>query len=734
MAHRPETSSPLNRRRFLQVSVTAAGAVSLGWYGPIRGDAQPDPEQPELIPNAYLRLHVDGGVRIFCPHGEMGQGVSTALAMLVAEELDVDWRRVEAEVASSDPARFGNQATSGSGSVRNRFVSMREAGAAARFMLVSAAAAKLQVAPEELETRDGKVIHEASGRSLEYGTLLEAAAKISPPDAVSLKRPEQFRLIGKPTPSLMLSDILAGEAIYSMDFKLPDMVYAAVARCPWFDGRLISVDATASLKLGGVSRVAEIPPVGGNTNLGPGVAVIGTSSWAALRGRDQLKIEWEPGSQDSTPELEQQMQQQLLSEDSVTVQQHGDAQAVLSSNDHLLEASYRLPFLAHMTMEPMNCTAWFHDGVMEIWSPTQAPNFSAMQVADATGLEPAAIKTHVSLMGGGFGRRLNGDFTVEAALVARQIDRPVKVIWSREDDLTHDFYRPMAGHHLKAAVGEDGLPQAWHHRLSSPAIFDLYEFPMVPAEYESVGAVDMPYRIEHRRTEFSPLESVVPRGWWRAVSTTHTVFAVESFVDELAAAAKKDPLDYRLGLIGPRFEGDVKEMPGFAFDPERMKGVLALVAEKANWGQRLPQGHGMGIACGRDHLTYAAHVIHVAADEQGLKIHRVVSAMDCGIVINPDTAQAQVQGAVIQGLSAAMMEEVTVEDGRIQQDNFDSYPIMRMDGIPESIQVHLVASAEAPTGAGECALPPVAPALTNAIFAATGQRIRRLPLSRSLKI
>ena len=725
----------LSRRQFIQVTLSVTGALTLGWKENLQaGSHQHDPRSAGLAPNPYLTLHPDGRVTVFIPHGEMGQGISTALSMLVADELDVAWDRVDMEIASSNPAMFGNQATSGSSSVRTRFQSMRQAGATARAMLVSAAASKLGVDAQALTTDNGQVIHSASRAALSYPELLADAAVLPTPDEPPLKTPDEFKLIGKPTRPILLPDILAGKAIYGMDFRLPGMMFAVVARCPWFDGSLVSLATDAALAVPGVQAVIKIPAVGGNTNLGPGVAVVATNTWSAIRGRQNLTVEWQPGTEDSTDELREDLDLKLAREAEITVQSHGDTENYLAQADTVVEANYRLPFLAHVAMEPMNCTAWFHDGRMEIWSPTQAPSFSAIQVADTLQLDPKLVTTHVSLMGGAFGRRLNGDFTVEAALVAHELKMPVKVVWSREDDLTHDFYRPMAGHKLTAALESDGRPGAWQHHLSSPAIFDLYEFPRVPSEYESVGAADMPYRIENRSTLFSPLESVIPRGWWRAVSTTHTVFAVESFVDELASASGRDPLEYRLALLGPRFPDNQEENPDYPFDHQRMAGVLTLAAEKSDWGKSLPEGHGMGIACGRDHLTYAAQVVHVSLVDGQLRIHRVVSAMDCGIVVNPDTVVAQIQGSVIQGLSAAMLEEVTVAKGQVQQDNFDSYPVLRMNQIPERIDVHLVASAEAPTGVGECALPPVAPALTNAVFAASGQRVRQLPLSRSLKI
>ena len=723
----------LDRREFLQVTATVTGGISLGIPWSHADDAE------DFSVNAFLELHPDGTATVTVPQTELGQGVLTSLAVLVAEELELSLDRVSTRIAEADAARYGNQTTAGSNSVRTRFLPMRRAGATAREMLRAAAASRWGVPPTECLPADGVIGHPETGRSFRYGELLGDLAGAPVPPDVPLKPPQQFKLIGRTHPHLDSADLVTGRARYGLDTRPPDSLFAAIARCPVFGGALGSYDGAAALRIPGVKKIVVVPAVAGNPGVAPGVAVVADNSWAALKGRDALSIDWRmpAGELEDDALITTRLNELLAAEPGDLLFTHGNPGTQLQSApaDAVFSADYNAPFLAHATMEPMNCCARVSGDSVELWAPTQSPNLAQALVAAALRVDPGQVRLHVSRAGGGFGRRLNIDYAVEAALIARELERPVKVIWSREDDMQHDFYRPRSAHRLTARVDDRGRPIAWRHHLSSPAIFAAFEFGSFserPGFYEATGALDMPYGIPNRDCAFSLLKSRVPRGWWRAVSTTHTVFAVESFIDELAHAAGADPVAFRFGLIDELPAGVPLRDANYAFEPERMRAVLLLAAEAADWGKRLPAGHGQGIACCWDHLTYAAQVVQVSIPAPGrLRVHEVSSAIDCGLVVNPGNVRAQVEGSVIQGLSAALGEQITLQNGRVFQQNFHDYPVLRLAEAPLNIDVRIRPGGAAPTGAGEPALPPVAPALTNAIFAATGQRIRDLPIDRS---
>lgn len=748
-----------SRREFVKVSALAGGglllSISLAGCGRERseaardgmlGGARPAGDGPApdgaWRPSAWVRVDPDNTATVTVAKSEMGQGVRTTLALILAEEMDLDWDRVRVAQAPADEETYGRQGTGGSASVRTSWQTLREAGAAAREMLVAAAADELEVEAGGLETRESHVVDPASGRRVPYGELAGAAAARSLPEAPRLKRSDEWRLLGRDVPGVDAADIVAGRARYGLDARLPGMRYAAVARTPVHGGRVRRFDASRALSLPGVERVVEVPPVGGGVNVHAGVAVLAENSWAALRGRDALEVEWDPGpgASDSSEAYSRRMREAVEGPGAAVVNRLGDPDGLIaaargerraSGGSGVVAATFEVPFLSHATMEPQNCTARVTGDRCVLRSPTQFPNWAAGAVAEVLEIPRENVELEIPLLGGGYGRRINPDPTVEAALVAREVDAPVQVVWSREDDMRHDFYRPPAVHRLEAVLGEDGYPVAWRQRFSTPAIDGTLRDEVDEEAFgvsESDGGGNMLYGIPNRSCEYTYLPSHVTRGWWRAVHTTHNTFAVEVFLDELAERAGIDPVEYRLNLIGP-LEVERPSFPeDFPADAERLKGVVRLAAERAGWGRRLPEGHGMGVACGIDHLSYAAEVVEVSVRDGELRIERVVCAADCGPVLNPDAGRAQIEGGIHQGLSAALGERLTVKDGVIEQGNFDAYSVLRMRRAPRSIEVHFAETDAHPTGLGETGVPSVAPALANAIYAATGTRYRVLPI------
>jgi isoquinoline 1-oxidoreductase beta subunit len=559
------------------------------------------------------------------------------------------------------------------------------------------------------------------------------------PAAPPLKSRRDWKLIGKDHVGKDVADIVHGRARYGLDQRLPGMLFASIERPPELGATLESHDAAAALAVPGVKHVFAIDPdpLSAAEHAGPiagGVAVVATNTWAALQGRRRLAARWKSGPHagESTAAYQREMAAALDRAGAEQVHRAGDPDAELARAKTVVRADYQVPFLAHATLEPMNCTAHWDGKHMTLWSPTQVPDVAVEAVAARLRLKPDQITVHVTLLGGGFGRRINSDFSTEAAVVAHKLDTPVQVMWTREDDLSHDFYRPCAHHRLEASLDDRGFPHALRHRLCDPALDATYN-PKQTTGYganEAEGIANTYYRVANRKSEYTLLRSGVPRGWWRAVYTTHTIFAIESFIDELAAAAGKDPLEYRLALIGqpPATHPPSAEHPVFV--PQRMKDCLALAADKAGWGRPLPAGRGRGLACGgTDHRSYAAVVIEASVERGRVVVHRAVCAFDCALVIHPDGARAQVEGAITQGLSAALHERITIDGGRVVETNFHSYPLLRIHEAPTSIEVHFIDRPDArPSGLGESALPPVAPALANAIFRATGHRLRELPL------
>lgn len=723
----------VSRRDFIKVTAAVGGGLLVTInLSACRDQAGAGGTGKPADPSIFVRINPDNSIIVTIPKSEMGQGVRTSLAMLVAEELDADWNQVRAELASYD-LKYGDMGTGGSSSVRQNWVPLRTAGATLRAMLVAAAAKEWGVDPTECTT-DSSFVHHANGdRKLHYGALAAKAAALPVPSGVALKPRAEWKLMGKDRVGIDVGPITHGTAQYGLDVKVPGMLYASIERTTVFGGTVKSFDKTAALAVPGVKNVVEIKGVGIGVTVHPGVAVVATNTWAAMKGRKALSIQWEPGphAAESTEAYLATMRGAVEKKGAETVNTKGDPDAVLAKAGKVLSGVFETPFLSHATMEPMNCTASFKDGRIELWSPTQFPDMATAEVAKALGLKPDRVKVNLTLMGGGFGRRINPDFSVEAALVSKAIGQPVKVVWTREDDLRHDFYRPCSVHRIDASLGADGMPEAWRHRVSTPSIDVSYQEKPPEGGWgpnETDGSANMSYRILNRSAEYTLLASGVPRGWWRAVSTTHGMFAVESMIDDLAAAAGKDPVEYRLALIDGVWWKQPPDFPEYPFKAERLKGVLQLAADKAGWGKPLPKGHAMGVACGYDHLSYAAEVFEVSVVNDRLRIHRVVCAADAGPVVNPNGARAQLEGGITMGLSAALKERITIKGGGVAQRNFDSYSLLRINEAPVVIETYFVETDTMPTGFGEPAVPPVAAGLANAIFRATGKRLRSLPL------
>ncbi len=734
-----KTAVNVSRREFLKTSTVGSAALVIGFCLPWDAGAQqaPPPPQPVGPFDAWVRVQADGTVSLVLAKSEMGQGVMTSLPMILAEELEVDWASVRVEQARTDPRIYRSLGTGGSSSVRTSWEPLRRAGAAAREMLITAAAQAWSVPREECAAEKGAVIHRPSNRRAAYGELVEAASKLPIPDlaTVPLKKPEQFRIVGQNVPRTDTPAKVDGSARFGLDVRVPGMLYAVIARCPTFGGKPKKFDAAKAKAVPGVRHVAEIPAVGTGVFTAGGVAVVADNTWAAIKGRDALAIEWDrgPHAGESTESLWAQFKQ-LTAQPGKVIRNDGDAAAALAGAAKKVEAVYELPFLAHATMEPMNCTADVRADRAELWAPTQFPDWNQRAVAQVTGLAPQSVIVHTTLMGGGFGRRAMPDFAVEAAQVSKAVGKPVMLVWTRDDDMQHDFYRPASYHKFEGAVDAKGQPTAWLHRMVSTSIAAMWPFfdATKPEASEVSGACDWPYAIPNFRMEYAPAKSGVPVAWWRSVEHSITGFVTDGFMDELAAAAGRDPLEFRLALLAPEASGPRKvtnptDPEGPPLDTVRFRRVLATAAEKAGWGKPLPKGRGRGIACVYSFQSYVAEVAEASVDAKGnVRVHRVVCAVDCGRVVNPEIVKAQLESGVVYGLSAALKGEITIKGGAVEQTNFNDYDVLRIEEMPV-VEVHIVPSTEAPTGVGEPGVPPIAAAVANAVFAATGKRVRRLP-------
>jgi len=737
-------SSSVSRRAFLKTSGGTGASLVLCFYLPLRADAlaaAATASGDAFAPNAWLEIASGGEIKIWCGKSEMGQGVRTSLPMIVAEELCCDWQRVRVVQADLD-AKYGNQLTGGSLSVRTSYESLRKAGAAAREMLISAATAQWNVPRSECRAESSLITHGPTQRKIAYEKLLAAASALQPSADPPLKNPSDFTLIGKPTRRTDSAAKVTGAAKFGLDTRVPGMLVASIERSPVYGGspRRFNVDEVKSAPH--VRAVLEVKSVHlthqfGETS-GPGsrnyscagVAVVADSTWAAMQARKLLKVEWNepPIASESTASLSEKMLR-LASEPGTVIRNDGDFDKVHAAATKI-EAVYEVPFLAHATMEPMNCTAHFHDGECELWAPTQVPAAAAESVASALGIPRERVKVHVTFIGGGFGRRLIQDYAVEAALISRDAGAPVQVVWSREDDIRHDFYRPAAVHVLHAGLDAQGQLVSWRHRGSSPSIETFYNGTGIsPQAAAQVDSLDFPaLLIPNFRLEFTVAESGMPLGYWRSVDASGNQFVVSSFFDEAAHAAGRDPLEFLLAAFGPPRKIPVGN--GETLDVGRRRGVIELAAEKSNWHQPLPAGRGRGLAAAFGWGSYVAQVAEVSCDTNKgtLRVDRVVCAIDCGLAVNPLSVKAQMESAINFGLAQTLKSAITVSGGKVDQSNFHDYEVLRLNDAPPVIEVHIVPSAESPGGCGEPGVPPVAPAVANAIFAATGKRVRRLPI------
>jgi isoquinoline 1-oxidoreductase beta subunit len=742
----PRFLSGLSRRDFLRSTSLAGVGLALSFNLTHRLPSDASPEENGFSPNAFLSIAPDGEIRLVVAHSEMGQGVRTTLSMILAEELDADWPSVKIEQADCDP-KYGDMTTGGSMSIRSSWDPLRKAGASARDMLITAAAEMWQVPKSECSTTGTNFVeHKKSSRKLSYGALSTKAAAVPVPKDVPLKDPKDYRIVGTPQKRIDGRHIVVGEAHYGIDTKVPGMLFAVVARPPVTGGKVKHFDATKALAVPGVRKVfevpaSELPPLFGEERkensghqhyLWGGIAVVADSTWQAIAGRKALTIEWDngPGANESSATQNVQLTE-LLKSPGKELKKIGDPDKVFSEAPKKIEAQYDTPFLAHMPIEPVNCTASVADGKCEVWAPTQNPNALAVALASVLGLPQSALTIHITLIGGGFGRRLCIDYGVEAALISRAANTPVKVIWTRDDDIKHDYYRPISRHHMQAGLDANGNVTAWLHHIAAASTDSTFLGGDLPdTGGTEIAGTGLPNgSVPNYFLQQSFLHTSLRRGYWRAVDMNWNHFAVQSFIDEIAAAIGKDPLELRRQLIttNQKPSGESDNESDAPVNPARLLGVLNLVAEKSGWGTRLPAGRGRGIAGLYGFGSYVAHVAEVTVAKDGtLKVDRVVVAVDCGQVINPDMLQAQVEGGVIFGLTSALYDEITIENGQVQQSNFDTYPMVRIADAPR-VEVHIIPSHEPPGGIGEPGVPSTAPAVASAIFAATGKRLRRLP-------
>jgi isoquinoline 1-oxidoreductase subunit beta len=708
----------MKRREFLKAGAALGGGLLISLYVPefVPASRAADYAAKPVALNAFVRISADESVTVISNHSEMGQGIYTSLPMLLNEELEADWAQIRVQSSPVEAVYnhtvFGIMMTGGSTTTNSEYDRFRKMGAMARMMLIAAAAQAWSVDPQTCHAEKGYVIHAASGRRASYGSLADAASRIEPPKDIPLKDPKDFTLVGKPMHRLDTPSKTNGTAQFGLDVYIPGMLTAVVARAPVFGGKVVSFNADKAKAIPGVVNVVQVPS---------GIAVIAKGFWPAKLGREQLEITWDdgPGAAVSTVAMREQFAA-LSKTPGAVAKKVGDPAAALVGAAKTITAEYEVPYLAHCMMEPLNTVVDLHEDRCEIWTGTQFQTGDRAAAANVAGLKPEQVTLHTTLLGGGFGRRANpaSDFVTEATEVAKAAKVPVKVVWTREDDLRGGWYRPMWYDHFSAGLDASGNPVAWTHTIVGQSIMDGTFFAKFAikdgVDSTSVeGASDILYGIPNLQVDLHSPKNEVPVQWWRSVGHSHTGFSVEAFLDEVAHAGGKDPYQLRRTLLAAQ---------------PRMLAVLDLAAQKANWGTPLPAGRARGIATHFSFDSYVAQVAEVSVDKDGtVHVHRVVAAVDCGRTVNPDTVKGQIEGGIIFGLTATLKTEITLDKGRVQQRNFHDYPMLRMFESP-AVEVYIVPSTEHPTGVGEPGVPPVAPAVANAIFAATGKRVRRLPI------
>ena len=744
----------VSRRRFLKGAFGAGALILAVRYIPpmLRhghpADGQTDADRATLHPNLFVGIQRDGTVYIVAHRSEMGTVIRTSLPLVLADELDADFKRVKIDQAIGDQ-RYGDQNTDGSHSIRSFFDTMRECGASARWMLIQAAAQQWNVPASECSAELHTVVHKATGRRAGYGELAAEAARLSVPkkEQLQLKQPSEWRYIGKGATSYDLENLCTGKAMYGMDARVDGMVYASIERPPVFGGKVKTLDDQEALKVAGVHQTVSIDPFKPPAAFQPlgGVAVVADNTWAAFQGRKKLKITWDNGPNESYDSVEYKNElRETAHKPGKLVRNVGDSDKAFATDKNVFEADYYVPLLAHAAMEPLVALAEFKDGKVTAWAPTQNPQAAQAIVASELGIPKENVICHVTLLGGGFGRKSKPDYVAEAAVLSKKLGRPVKVVWTREDDIKFDYYNAVAAMYLKAAVDEKGKPTAWLQRSVFPPITSIFDVSAVYGDppHLQQGWTDLPYDLPNMRIENGPAQAHVRIGWLRSVANIYHAFGVQCFTDELAHRAHRDPVEYLLDLIGPPRTLDFSNVqyPNYGADYQtypwetgRLRQVIEIVAGKSGWAKKKSRkGHGFGIAAHRSFLTYVATVVEVEVDDQGgIRIPRVDTAVDAGLVVNPEATRAQFEGAVVFGTSIVRSGEITAKNGIIQQSNFNDYPVARINEVPAQTNVYIVENSAPPAGVGEPGVPPFVAAFCNAIFAATGKRVRDLPLSSS---
>jgi isoquinoline 1-oxidoreductase beta subunit len=725
-----EFPTSTDRRGFFKTTALAGGGFLLATWLPESATAAQE-AAATFSPNAFIRISSDGAITLFAKNPEIGQGVKTSLPMLVAEDLEVDWEKVTVEQGAVDPG-FGSQVAGGSMSVTNNYDRLRRLGAVAKTMLVTAAANEWKVPAGECTAASGEVTHRTTGRKLSYGALAAAAAKLPVPDpkSVTLKDRSEFKILGRRIGGVDNREIVIGEPLFGIDQRLPGMVYAIFVRCPVFTGKVKDADVEAVKKLPGVKDAFVIEGSGDHYGLLPGVAIIGDSTWSVFKAKQKLTATWDDGGHgdESSAGQEKKALEAITNRKSKEIRKDGSPDDAFPADKRTVDAVYYYPHLAHANLEPQNCTAVFKDGKLEMWAPTQNPGGGIEGISKALHLSKDKIEVHMTRIGGGFGRRLMGDFMIECAAIARRLDgTPVKLTWDRSQDLQHDYYRSGGWHHLRGHVDEAGNITAWANHFVTYGLNSDER----PGNGADVGGGELPAGfVPNFLLERTILPSNVPLGYWRAPGSCAIAWAFQSFIDELAHAAGKDPLEFRLNLLGADRMFDPSGGRGRPYDTMRMKRALKLAAEKSGWGRKMPAGSGQGIAFHFSHLGYVAVVAEVSVDAKGaLKVAKLTAGVDVGPIMNLSGAENQVEGSMLDGLSAAWFQEILVENGKVTNTNFNDYPLLRISQAPK-VEAHFFPSDFPPTGLGEPALPPTAPAICNAIFAATGKRVRNLPLAK----
>jgi isoquinoline 1-oxidoreductase subunit beta len=752
----------VSRRGFLRGAAATGGLVVAAQLLPTKALAYPTgatamPHGVVTDPHVFVSIAKDGTVTIVAARAEMGTGAArTSLPMMIADELDADWHRVKITQSPGNEEKYGNQDTDGSRSTRHFIQPMRQIGASVRHMLEAAAAKHWGVDATDVEAKHHQIINKTTGKKIGYGDVADIAMTMPVPSEseIKLKDPSAFRYIGKGNiKPYDQHDITVGRATYGIDSKVPGMLFAVIAHTPVMGGKVVSYDDSEAMKIPGVLKVVKIDgtPAPAKFDTMGGVAVVAKNTWAAMKGRDALKIQWDDGPHGSYDSVAYKAEmKETASKPCQVVREDGDAEAALKSAAKVVTGEYYLPHISHAPMEPVNATAKFANGKLEVWAPVQSPGGTRDDLAKKLGLQPADVTVNCTLLGGGFGRKSQCDYVIEAALLSKEMNAPVKLIWTREDDIRHDFFHTVSFERIDAGIDDKGKVTAWRHRSVAPTLFTLF----VPdPKHESalemgMGLVDNPFQIANLRCENGEAEAHTRIGWFRSVSNIPHAFAIQTMAAEIAHATNRDPKEVLLELIGeprivdPSKSKEVKDYwnygepwETFPIETGRLRGVVELAAQKAGWGKKLPKGHGLGIAAHRSFVTYVATVVEAKVDSKGnLTVPNVWTAIDAGYIVNPERVRSQIEGAAVMGLALAKYGEITFKNGRAEQGNFDTYKVARIDESPMRTEVHIVPHGidVPPSGVGEPGVPPFAPALCNAIFAATGKRIRELPIGKQL--